>query len=77
MTLVEVDNPLTPYIAQARVATTDALASTSAVVKTGVSRWIDFERKAERELCSDTEKGIVSGACTLWTSERDHDREQR
>ena len=50
MTLVEVDNPLTPYIAQARITTTDALASTSAVVKTGVSRWIDFERKAEREL---------------------------
>jgi len=50
VTLVEVDNPLTPYIAQARITTTDALASTSAVVKTGVSRWIDFERKAEREL---------------------------
>ena len=50
MTLIEVENPIVPYITQARVATTDAVSGASGYVREGVSRWIAFERKAEREL---------------------------
>lgn len=49
VTLIETPNPLVPYIAQAREATTNVFGGAATYVEGGVSRWIGFERKVERE----------------------------
>ena len=49
VTLVETQSPIAPYIARAREATAGALSGVSGYVEKGVSRWISFERSAERE----------------------------
>jgi organizing structure protein 2 len=49
VTLIEAPHPLTPYIAQARETTTDALSGACKYVEAGVSKWIGFERKVESE----------------------------
>lgn len=49
VTLVETPHPISPYIAQAREATTETLGGARGYVEEGVSRWIGFERRVERE----------------------------
>jgi organizing structure protein 2 len=46
--LVETPHPISPYIAQARETTTDALGGAREYVQAGVSRWIGFEKRVER-----------------------------
>jgi organizing structure protein 2 len=50
VTLVETPHPISPYIAQAREATTDVLGGAKGYVEEGVSKWIGFEKRVEREL---------------------------
>ncbi|ORX35784.1 apolipo protein O-domain-containing protein [Kockovaella imperatae] len=52
VTLIEVGNPISPYVAQARTSLGDAFSGASDYVQNGVSRWITFERKVEREVKS-------------------------
>ena len=49
VTLVETTHPISPYIAQARESTTEVLGGARGYVEEGVSRWIGFERRVERE----------------------------
>jgi organizing structure protein 2 len=49
VTLVETPHPISPYIAQAREATTDVLGGAKGYVEEGVSKWIGFEKRVERE----------------------------
>jgi organizing structure protein 2 len=49
VTLVETPHPISPYIAQARETTTDALSGARGYVEEGVSKWIGFEKRVERE----------------------------
>ncbi|KAK8864482.1 hypothetical protein IAR55_001732 [Kwoniella newhampshirensis] len=52
VTLVETPKPLVPYIAQGREAVSGVLGEARGYVQTGVSRWITFERRVEREVKS-------------------------
>ncbi|WVQ80733.1 hypothetical protein IAT38_002838 [Cryptococcus sp. DSM 104549] len=52
ITLVETHNPLVPYISQSREAVSGVLGDARSYVQTGVSKWITFERKVEREVKS-------------------------
>lgn len=49
VTLVETPHPISPYIANARIATTDVLGGARGYVEEGVSKWIGFEKRVERE----------------------------
>ena len=49
VTLVETPHPISPYIAQARETTTEALSGARGYVEEGVSKWIGFEKRVERE----------------------------
>lgn len=49
VTLIETTHPISPYITQAREATQSAFSGAGEYVEGGVSRWIGFERKVERE----------------------------
>lgn len=50
MQLIETPHPISPYIAQAREATQGALGGAREYVQAGVSKWIGFEKRVEREL---------------------------
>jgi organizing structure protein 2 len=57
VTLVETPHPISPYIAQAREATTDVLGGARGYVEEGVSKWIGFEKRVERESTSQGRVG--------------------
>ncbi|EIW68080.1 hypothetical protein TREMEDRAFT_45042 [Tremella mesenterica DSM 1558] len=50
ITLIEQQNPLTPYIAQGRESATSLFGGAAGYVKDGVGRWITFERKVEHHV---------------------------
>ncbi|WWD17212.1 hypothetical protein CI109_101650 [Kwoniella shandongensis] len=52
VTLVETPNPLVPYITQSRESVSGVLGEARGYVQTGVSKWITFERRVEREVKS-------------------------
>ncbi|WRT66463.1 uncharacterized protein IL334_003422 [Kwoniella shivajii] len=52
ITLVEKPNPLVPYIAQGRETVTSVLADARGYLQSGVSSWIGFERRVEKEVKS-------------------------
>ncbi|KAI9639406.1 apolipo protein O-domain-containing protein [Dioszegia hungarica] len=64
ITLIETTHPISPYIAQARESTQSALAGASRYVEGGVSRWVGFERKVEREVKSvvPSDEPLIPGA---------------
>ena len=46
---MESPHPLSPYVARARESVADGLSGLGGFVESGVSRWITFERRVERE----------------------------